>query len=85
MTQIIKMLKTVEPDIPVFQTGATRKQFKEKLSLINLGDIIPHVLRDIFRTMLNDATAEITASAIDDRVQHAVETNDPDLVIDLRQ
>ena len=42
------------------------------------------MLRHVYRTLTGDSSTEATSSEIDQRVQLAIESEDADLVIDLR-
>ena len=80
----MKTLKKIEPLVPVFHTRAMRKQFSKDIGLLHSVDIQPHVLRHVYRTLTGDSSKEINCKEIDDRVRLAIETNDPDLILDLR-
>ena len=78
----MKMLVTIEPDIPKYHTLAMRKEFKKTTDILS-ADIKPHQLR--YSSLTGDCSAENMAHEIDERLQLAIDTEDPDLVIDLRE
>ncbi|XP_066934138.1 uncharacterized protein [Clytia hemisphaerica] len=79
----MKMLKAVEPDIPIYHTRAMRRKFQQEVKLLS-SPTPPHVLRHIYKSLTGDTSAELTCQEIDERVQLAIETEDPDLIIDMR-
>ena len=83
-TRAIRMLSKIEPSIPIYCTRAMRKAFKKQLPSINSCEIQSHILRHICRQLTGDASAEISSAEIDHPVKLAIETDDPDLIIDLR-
>ena len=44
----------------------------------------PHVVRHIYKLLTGETCSELSCQEIDERVQLAVETEDPNLVIDMR-
>ena len=74
---------TVHPSIPKYHTPAMRRQFMDQVKLLIGGQVPPHVCRNIYRSLTGDNSAEITSSEIDKRIKLALETNDPDLIMDL--
>ena len=78
------MVKVIEPQVPVFHTRTMRSQFAKQIGTLHSTDIKPHVLHMIYRTLTSDNSKEIECAEIDSRVRLAIETNDPDLVVDLR-
>ena len=60
-----------------------RSQFAKQIGTLHSTDIKPHVLM-IYRTLTSDNSKEIECAEIGSRVRLAIETNDPDLVVDLR-
>uniref|UniRef100_A0A7M5XFY4 Uncharacterized protein n=1 Tax=Clytia hemisphaerica TaxID=252671 RepID=A0A7M5XFY4_9CNID len=83
MDTVTKMLKAVEPEIPIYHTRAMRKQFHEEVKLIS-SKTPAHVIRHIYKTLTGDLSSEPISQEIDERVQLAIETEDPDLLLDLR-
>ena len=83
MNVAVEMLKLLEPEIPIFHTRAMRKKFNKEVKLLNSATP-SYLIRHVYRTLTGDASAEVTKSEIDDRVKLAIETEDPDLIIDLR-
>ena len=80
----VRMVAKLEPEIPVYHSRAMRKVFSKQLQSIHSCSIRPHILRHIYRELTGDASREISRAEIDQRVQLAIETDDPDLIIDLR-
>ena len=69
-----------------YSTRATRKEFMSHYSRV--AKIPKMLLRNIYRTLLNDeaASSSATVAKIDERVAQAViSINDPDIVLDLRK
>ena len=79
----MKMLKRVEPDIPTYHTRAMQRQFQKQVKLLSSPTPL-HVVRHIYKSLRGDTFSELSCQEIDKRVQLAVETEDPDLVIDMR-
>ena len=84
LTMAMRLLKEIEPMIPTFHTRIMRRNFQKKIFSLNTTDIAPHILRQIYRSLTGDTSAEVQNAAVDDRVKLAVETEDEDLVLDLR-
>ena len=84
VTMAVRMVAKIEPEIPVYHSRAMRKVFSKQLQSIHSCSIQPHILRHIYRELTGDASREISRAEIDQRVQLAIETDDPDLIIDLR-
>ena len=82
-TQLLRFLAKIEPDIPVYHTRAMRREFKEELSKLKV-DLPSHALRYIYSRLTGDASSELQSEEIDDRVRLAIESDDPDLIVDLR-
>ena len=61
-----------------------RKQFAKQVGTLHATKMKPHVIRHIYRALTGDNSKEIDNTEIDSRVKLAIETEDPDLVIDLR-
>ena len=81
----MKMLKKVEPDIPTYHTRAIRRQFQKQVKLLSPPPPTPpHVVRHIYKSLTGETCSELSCQEIDERVHLAVETEDPDLVIDMR-
>ena len=85
----MKMLKKVEPDIPTYNTRAMRRQFQKQFKLLSPPPpppppTPPHVVRHIYKSLTGETCSELSCQEIDERVHLAVETEDPDLVIDMR-
>ena len=79
----MKMLKRMEPDIPTYHTQAIQREFQKQVKLLS-SPTPPHVVRHIYKSLTGDTCSELPCQEIDERVQLAVETEDPDLVIDMR-
>ena len=56
ITTALRMLKKIEPEIPVFHTRAMRRKFQKEVASLNATDIKPHVLRHIYRTLTGKKT-----------------------------
>ena len=65
----IRMLKMLEPEIPIYQTRATRPLFYKQLNSLHCVNIPPHVLRHVYGTLTGNSSTEATSSEIDQRVQ----------------
>ena len=59
-----------------------RRQFQKQVKLSS--PTPPHVVRHIYKSLTGDTCSELLCQEIDKHVQLAVETEDPDLVIDMR-
>ena len=81
---LVRFHATVQPKIPIYHTRAMRGEFVNQVKLLSHGKIPSHVSRNIYQSLTGDSSAEITNSEIDKRVQLALDTNDPDLIVDLR-
>ena len=79
----VRMLKKVEPEIPVYNTRAMRQKFQREIKLLNFPTPL-HVVRHIYRTLTQDSSADTASQEIDETVNLAIETGGPDLVIGLR-
>ena len=79
-----KMLGIVKPLVPVYHTRAMRKKFAKKIGSLHSIDIKPYMIRHVYRTVTEDSSKEVDCMEIDSWVKLAIETNDPDLVVDLR-
>ena len=79
----MKLLKVVEPQIPIYHTCAMRESFEKDLALVK-ADLKPHQVRFVYRHLTGNCFNEIDSSKIDSRVNLAIETEDPDLVFHLR-
>ena len=80
----LKMLATIEPGIPKYHTQSMRRQFKKTIDILS-AEIKPHQIRYIYRSLTGDSSSENIAHKIDERVMLAIDTEDPDLVIDLHE
>ena len=78
----MKMLKRVEPDISTYHTQAMWRQLQKQVKLLS-SSTPPHVVRHIYKSLTGDTCSELLCQEIDQRVQLAVESEDPDLVIDM--
>ncbi|KAI8517529.1 hypothetical protein Bbelb_035460 [Branchiostoma belcheri] len=79
-----KLIHQVEKDVPVYHTREMRKRFTERFSLVT--NAKPVVLKEMYQFLTNDvATEECTAStAVRQRLKILLDTQDPDLVVDMR-
>ena len=84
VTMDVRTVAKIEPEIPVYHSRAMRKVISKELQSIHSCSIQLHILRHIYRESTADASREISRAEIDQRVQLAIETDDPDLIIDLR-
>ena len=81
----MKMLATIEPDIPKYHMLVMRKEFKKTIDILS-ADIKPRQLRYIYHSLIGDCSVENMAHEIDERIQLAIDnTEDPDLVIVLHK
>ena len=78
----MKMLKRVEPDISTYHTQAMWRQPPKQVKLLSF-PTPPHVVRHIYKSLTGDTYSELLCKEIDERVQLAVKSEDPDLVIDM--
>ena len=69
----VRMLKKVEPEIPVYNTRAMRKKFQKEVKLLNF-PTPPHVVKHIYRTLAENSSAEIASQEIDESANLAIET-----------
>ena len=53
------MLEKIEPEIPIFHTQAMRQKFQKEVVLISLGNIKPHMLHHIYRTLSSNTQTKI--------------------------
>ena len=60
-----------------------RRQFQMQVKLLS-SPTPPHVVRHIYKSLTGDTWSELSCQEIDKHVQLAAETEDPDLVIDMR-
>ena len=81
---LVRFQATVHPSIPTYHTRAMRRQFMDQVKLLSGSQVPPHVCRNKYRSLTGDNSAEITSSEIDKRIKLALETNDPDLIMNLR-
>ena len=84
LTKFSKMLGIIKPLVPVYHTRAMRNKFAKEIGTLHSIDIKPYVIRHAYRTLTEDSSKEVDCMEIDSRVKLAIETNDPDLVVDLR-
>ena len=80
---LLRFLATIQPLLPVYHTRAMRRAFMDQVNLLTTGNVPPHVSKNLYQSLTGDSSAEIT-SEIAERVQLAIDTNDPDLIMDLR-
>ena len=80
----VQFVDKIKGNIPIYHTRAMRKLFNKHLNAINSCTIQPHIRRHVYRELTSDASREISRAEIDQRVQLAIETNDPELIVDLR-
>lgn len=60
---------------------AMRKKFNQRLDSINSCTIQPHIRQHIYQELTGDTSREISRADIDQRVRLAIDTYDPDLII----
>jgi hypothetical protein len=77
-----KVLSTLRSKLPEFHTRQMRREFYTMFENVAGIRIPPYVLRSIYATLTNDATADQNPE-IDERVRLSVLGSDPDIVIDL--
>ena len=65
LTMAICMLKELEREIPIYQTRAMRQLFYKQINSLYRVNILPHVLRHVYRTLTGDSSTEATSSEID--------------------
>ena len=85
LTMAVRMLKTVEEHIPKYKTREMRRVFQNQKNNLHSVNIPKHILRYMYSTLIGDNSAEATSHQIDERIRLAIETEDPELVTDLRR
>lgn len=78
------IVRKVENTILTYHTCAMRKQFAQDFQL--LVRIEPKVMRNMYRCLTGDSAAshDTDQAVVDERVQHVICLQDPDIVADLR-
>ena len=59
ITMGMRMLKKIQPEIPIFHTRAVRQKFQKKVTLIGSSNITPHMLRHIYHTLSGNTQTKI--------------------------
>ena len=84
LTLAVCMLKTVEEDISKYKTREMRRVFQKQINNLHSVNIPKHILQYMYCTLTGDNSAEATSHQINERIRLAIETEDPELVTDLR-
>ena len=82
----VKIVEEIKKVIPVYHTRAMKRDFCEMYGRVSPMSK-PYVLRSIYNFLTNDhSTSRTTAeSEVDARMQEALLSEDPDIIIDLRE
>ena len=83
LTMDVRMLKTVAEDIPKYKTREMRV-FQKQINNLHGVNIPKHILQYMHCTLTSDNSAKATSHQINERIRLATETEDPELVTDLR-
>ena len=83
LTMAVHMLKTVAEDIPKYKTREMRV-FQKQINNLHGVNIPKHILQYMHCTLTSDNSAKATSHQINERIRLATETEDPELVTDLR-
>lgn len=78
-----KVLSILRPKLPEFHTRQMRREFNTMYENIAGIKIPPYILRSIYASLTNDATADQNPD-IDERVRLSILGSDAELVVDLR-
>ena len=84
LTMAVRMLKTVEKDTPKYKTREMRRVFQKQINNLHSVNIPKHILQYMYCTLTGDNSAKATSHQINERIHLAIETEDPELVTDLR-
>lgn len=82
MTKAVQVLKSAEPNLPVYHTRQMRHDFAKRVAITD-STLPKHLIRAVYSELTSDVSAD-QSPAIDQRVRQAILGEDPDLVIDLR-
>ena len=83
LTMAVRMLKTVEEDIPKYKTREIRRVFQKQINNLHSVNIPKHILQYMYCILTGDNSAETTSHQIDERICLAIEMEDPELGTDL--
>ena len=77
-----EVIRAIESEVPVYERRITKKQFMHCFGFIEN----PVALRAIFKELTGDqsAPANLNQSEIDKRFAHAMLSEDPDIIVNLR-
>ena len=81
-----QVIDAAKCDLPVYYTRAMRRQFMDMYGKLMKGTS-PYLLRDIYKELAGDASAAHTTdkSEVDKRLHEALENEDSDIIVDLRE
>lgn len=81
--QVIDKLKST---LPVYHTRAMRREFINAYGCVT-ANTKPYIFRSIYKSLTGDTSSSDTTdeAAIDQRLKEAIESEDIDLIIDLRE
>ena len=83
LTMAVRMLQTVEEDIPKCKTREMRRVFQKQINNLQSVNIPKYILRYMYCILTGDNSAAATSHQIDESIRLAIETEDPELVTDL--
>ncbi|XP_070571401.1 uncharacterized protein [Ptychodera flava] len=81
LTKATTLSTEIQELVPHFHTRQMRREFCDKFGKV--ANVKPVYLREMYRRLTNDCTA--VSSDMDQRLQHMLDFQDPDIVVDLRE
>lgn len=80
-----RVAAVLKQDMPTFHTRALKAEFQSRFG--NVAKITPAIRRAIYRSLTDDSSANDNAisNALDNRMAVAINSEDPDLAVDLRE
>ena len=80
-----RVATVLKQDMPMFHTRALKAEFRSRFG--NVAKITPAIRRAIYRSLTDDSSANDNAisNALDIRMAVAINSEDPDLAVDLRE
>lgn len=83
MNDTLHVVEKLKPSLPEFHTRRMKHDFVKRYSNLNSVSVPKHILHAIYAELSLDASAGQNPT-IDARIQQAILSDDPDLVLDLR-
>ena len=82
----VRIIEEIKQQIPTYHTRAMKREFFAMYGRISCSSK-PYILRSIYRTLTGDESASRTTDEhiLDQCIQEALQTEDPDIVLDLRK